>query len=93
MKRQQQLAQDLAKAEQRRELEKERAAEQRKKLIQHLRSGAKLKKIRQKKGELNLFSSSPGPARVRREDVIIDVHTNSRKPLPEYRLEGDTGWV
>lgn len=91
--RKEQQAKDLAKAEKRRDLEKERAAAQRKKLVEHLRNGAKLKKVKPKKGEFSLFSSCPGPAKVRREDVVIDEHTESRKPLPEYRLEGDTGWV
>jgi phage protein D len=88
-----QHSKDLEKAEKRRVLEKEVAATRREKLVELLRSGMKLKKIKLKKGSHSLFPSCPCPTKIRRDEVVIDKHTESRKTVPEYRLEGDTGWV
>ncbi|OLU35689.1 MULTISPECIES: hypothetical protein [Pseudomonas] len=93
-KRQQEKERDLAKAEKRRALEKERAAEQLKKTVKFLRSGkVKLKKSKQKQGVLSTFTSMPCQPKIRREDVVIDEHTSPKKEQNPYRLEGDTGWV
>jgi hypothetical protein len=91
--RKQQLEKDLKKAEKRRELEKERSAARRKKMIQYLRSEGAVKKVKQKKSSVNLAATFPSPEKIRREDVVIDKHTDSRKAPQRYRLEGDNGWV
>lgn len=90
-KRAQEKAKDMAKAEKRRKLEKERADAQRKKTAQLLRSG-KLKKAKPKTGLFALFSSLPNQPAIRRIDVVTDQHTTIKKVPNQYRLEGDTGW-
>lgn len=93
-RRQQEKEKDLAKAEKRRALEKERAAAQLKKTVNFLRSGkAKLKKSKPKQGVLSIFTSLPCQPKIKRENVVIDAHTSPKKVQSEYRLEGDTGWV
>ncbi|MGO0109992.1 hypothetical protein GVN15_13515 [Pseudomonas putida] len=84
---------DLQKAEKRRVLEKERADAQRKKTVALMRSGKlKLKKAKPRKGLYSMISSLPNQPAIRREDVVIDKNTNSKKEPSQYRLEGDTGW-
>ncbi|WP_313323351.1 hypothetical protein [Stutzerimonas nitrititolerans] len=93
-KRQQEKERDLAKAEKRRALEKERAAAQLKKTVELLRSGkAKLKKSKCKSEAPSMFSSLSQQTIIRREDVVIDKHTSPKKKQNQFRLEGDTGWV
>lgn len=82
---------DLSKAEKRRQLEQLNAAARRLKLIELLRTKAKGVQPRQATADRNL--SCPCPDKIRREDVTIDAHTDSRKAPRLYRLEGDTGWV
>lgn len=92
-KRAQEKAKDMAKAEKRRMLEKERAGTQRKKTAELLRSGKlKLKKAKPQKGVFALFSSLPHQPAIRRIDVVTDEHTTLKKIPNLYRLEGDTGW-
>lgn len=84
---------DLQKAEKRRALERERADAQRKKTVALMRSGKlKLKKAKPQKGLFSMMSSLPNQPAIRREDVIIDKNTSSKKEPNQYRLEGDTGW-
>lgn len=91
--RKQEIQRDLAKAEKRRTLEKERAEAQRKKTVEYLRSGKlKHKKGKPGKGLFSMFTSLPNQSTIRREDVVIDEHTSSKKEPKQYRLEGDTGW-
>lgn len=91
--RNQERERDLAKAEKRRLLEKERSDAQRKKTVELLRSG-KLKANKNKpgKGAFSIFASLYNPPVIRREDVVIDEHTLLKKEPKQYRLEGDTGW-
>ncbi|EGH71124.1 hypothetical protein [Pseudomonas syringae] len=92
-KRAQEKAKDMAKAEKRRMLEKERADTQRRKTAELLRSGKlKLKKAKPHKGVFALFSSLPHQPAIRRIDVVTDEHTTLKKIPNQYRLEGDTGW-
>lgn len=92
-KRAQEKAKDMAKAEKRRKLEKERADAQRKKTAELLRSGKlKLKKAKPQTGVFALFSSLPNKPAIRRIDVVTDQHTTLKKVPHQYRLEGDTGW-
>lgn len=75
-------------------LEKERAEAQLKKTIAYLRSGKiKLKKFKPRKGVLSMFSLLPNQPKIRREDVVIDQQTSSKKEPNQYRLDGDTGWI
>ena len=91
--RKQERERDLAKAEKRRILERERADTQRKKTVEHLRSGKlKLKKSKPGKGLFSMLSSLPHQSTIRREDVVIDEHTSLKNEPKQYRLEGDTGW-
>ncbi|WP_280314242.1 hypothetical protein [Pseudomonas sp. BN605] len=84
---------DLQKAEDRRALERDRANAQRKKIVALMRSGKlKLKKAKLQKGLYSMMSSLPNQPVIRREDVVIDENTNSKKEPNQYRLEGDTGW-
>mgnify|MGYP000309314851 CR=1 FL=1 len=93
-KRQQEKERNLAKAEKRRALEKERAAVQLKKTVEFLRSGkAKFKKSRNQNEAPSMLSSLPQQQIIRREDVVIDAHTSPKKKQNQFRLEGDTGWV
>jgi len=56
-----------------------------------LRSGKlKLKKIKENKVP---FPLPLDHQRIKREDVVIDRHTTSKKEPNPYRLEGDTGWI
>ncbi|WP_415260918.1 hypothetical protein [Pseudomonas chlororaphis] len=91
--RNQERERDLAKAEKRRVLEKERSNAQRKKTVELLRSGKlKAKKNKPEKGVFSIFSSQCNPPIIRREDVVIDEYTSLKKEPKQYRLEGDTGW-
>lgn len=91
--RNQERERDLAKAEKRRALEKERSDAQRKKTVELLRSGKlKAKKNKPEKGVFSMFSSLYNPPKIRRQDVVIDEHTALKKESNKYRLEGDTGW-
>lgn len=91
--RNQERERDLAKSEKRRALEKERSNAQRKKTAEFLRSGKlKAKKNKPGKGVFSIFSSLINTPIIRREDVVIDEHTSSKKEPKLYRLEGDTGW-
>lgn len=89
--RKHQKERDIAEAEKRRALERERADAQRQKTIEQLRSGKlKLKKIKENKVP---FPLPLDHQRIKREDVVIDRHTTSKKEPNPYRLEGDTGWI
>lgn len=93
MNRKQEQERDVAKAEKRRALEKERVEARRKKTVEYLRSGRlKLKKGKPAKGLFSMLSTLPNQPVIRREDVVIDEHTSSKKEPKQYRLEGDTGW-
>jgi len=86
-------AKDMAKAEKRRKLEKERADAQRKKTAELLRSGKlKLTKAKHQIGVFALSSSLPHQPAIRRTDVVTDEHTTLKTVPNQYRLEGDTGW-
>ncbi len=92
-KRELEKAKDMAKAEKRRRLEKERADAQRKKTAELLRSGKlKLKKAKPQAGVFALFPSLPHQPAIRRIDVVTDEHTTLKKVPNQYRLDGDTGW-
>lgn len=89
----QEKAKDMAKAEKRRNPEKEWADAQRKKTAQLLRSGKlKLKKAKPKTGLFALFSSLPNQPAIKRIDLVTDRHTTIKKVPNQYRLEGDTVW-
>lgn len=81
--RAQEKAKDMAKAEKRCRLEIERAAAQRKKTAELIRSG-KLKpnKAKSQTGVFALFSSLPHQPAIRRIDVVTDEHTTLKK----YRI-------
>ncbi|ATV20821.1 hypothetical protein CFN58_05495 [Pseudomonas avellanae] len=91
--RNQERERDLAKAEKRRALEKERSDAHRKKTAELLRSGKlKINRKQPEKGVFSIFSSRLNPPKIRREDVVIDEHTSLKKEPKIYRLEGDIGW-
>jgi len=92
-KRAQEKAKDMAKAEKRRRLEKERGDAQRKKTAELLQNGKlKLNKAKPQIGVFALVSSLPHQPAIRRIDVVTDEHTTLKKVPHQYRLEGDTGW-
>ncbi|UVK81243.1 hypothetical protein LOY46_16885 [Pseudomonas sichuanensis] len=84
---------DINEAEKRRAMEVERRDAQRKKTVELMRNGKlKLKKTKPQKGLYSLRSLLPDQPAIRREDVVIDENTSSKKEPNPYRLEGDTGW-
>ncbi|MBC3484703.1 hypothetical protein HU750_03385 [Pseudomonas sp. SWRI50] len=92
-KREKEKEKCLQKAENRRALERERADAQRKKTVALIRSGKlKLKKAKPKNGLYGLLSSLSGQPSIRREDVVIDKHTDSKREPNQFKLEGNTGW-
>lgn len=92
-KRDHELRKDFEKAESRRTKAKQRAEVRRKELAETVRKGKKSKKNKRNRDEFNISPGTPPTPRIRREDVSIDEHTDSRKALPLYRLDGDTGWI
>ncbi|AJQ46899.1 MULTISPECIES: hypothetical protein [Pseudomonas] len=92
-KREKEKEKDLQKADRRRALERERADAQRKKTVALMRSGKlKLKKAKPEEELYSMMPSVPNQSAIRREDVVIDKNTDSRKEPNHYKLEGDTGW-
>lgn len=84
-----QRAKDLAKAEKHRALEKERASDRRKQIVERLRSGElKIKKLADQSSRPVIPCSRP----IRKDGVVMDEHTTLKKVPNHYRLEGYTGW-
>lgn len=79
----QENAKDMAKADKRRKLEKERADAQRKKTVVLFRSGKlKLKKAKPLIGILAPFSSPAHQPAIRRNDVMTDEPSTFKKSTP-----------
>lgn len=81
-------------AEKLRAHEKEIAKARRKKLVERLRSGhLTFHKPPTQEGRLVLEAPFSEQRKIRKEDVIIDQHTNPYKEPNEYQLEGDPKWT
>lgn len=94
MRRNQEITKDLAKAEKRRELQKEKASISSEAFVKNSRAfKKKLKKMTSVEQEFSMFSVVKNPNKIRKNEVTIDQHTTIKKEPMLYKLEGDTGWL